>query len=502
MKTARWLAIAILAVALLTMWARQVTGTPVEKDSAQLLRMAINLERHGVISLEEAPPFTPTDYREPIPVFAYALGIRFMDSFLGAAPPDAYFSGERVKQLKYQNLIWLAVLSVGAFWATHVLTSSFWLGLLAVVLVNMPFAGGRFDAGLVDGLYSDVPATAFLMLACTSLAIGVAHRKLGFIALTGLLFGMLTLVKAAVLYVFVGVVLLLPCFYLLQRYPIRNAARECAVLILTFACTIAPWMFRNHVELGSFQLSQRAGVVLMYRALKDQMTPQEYKGSFYVWGPNSLQGALGRMLGFSPADLRRGGRLQHLNTALDSDFAADDLAAERAGRPDQTLTYYRQARAERTKIEAELDRAGRPQAELEGDDILKKRAMALILAHPWRHLALTVPFLWRGATFAFPILVFALVIGMRRRRYDLVLFALPALGLVMFFALFSHFISRYGIPAREVATVVLVALVALFCLPKTNRAFSGYVMRDASSVANANATGADDLPISAGSGKP
>src|ERR1700686_3958804 len=106
------------------------------------------------------------------------------------------------------------------------------------------------------------------------------------------------------------------------------------------------------------------------------------------------------MLRFPPADLRRGGRLQHLNTAFDSDFAADDLAAERAGRPEQTLTYYRQARAGRTKNEAEL----------EGDDILKQRAMALILAHPWRHLALTVPFLWRGATFAFPILVFALVI--------------------------------------------------------------------------------------------
>jgi hypothetical protein len=265
----------------------------------------------------------------------------------------------------------------------------------------------------------------------------------------------------------------LPYFYFLQRYPIRAAVREWVVVILPFACIIAPWMYRNHVELGSFQLSQRAGVVLMYRALKDQMTLQEYVGSFYVWGPNSLQRPLGGVLGISPADLRRGGRLQRLNTALDSDFAADDLAAERAGRPDQTLTYYRQARAERTKIEMELDRAGHPQAELEGDDILKKHAMTLIIEHPWRHLALTIPFLWRGATIVFPVLVFALVIAVRRRRYDLALFALPAFGLVVFFALFSHFIARYGIPAREVATVALIALVALLCLPKTNKAFSG-----------------------------
>jgi predicted branched-subunit amino acid permease len=78
-----------------------------------------------------------------------------------------------------------------------------------------------------------------------------------------------------------------------------------------------------------------------------------------------------------------------------------------------------------------------------------------------------------GRDFVFPILVVVLVIAVRRRRYDLALFALPAFGLVMFFALFSHFIARYALPAREVATVALIALVALLCLPKTKSAFSG-----------------------------
>ena len=472
-QTVRWLALGIVMVILLVVWARQMTGSAIEKDSAQLVRMAINLDRHGVISLEEAPPYTPTDYREPIPVFASALAIKIMDGVLGAAPDDAYFSGTRAKYLKYQNLIWLPLLSAGAFWAAYVLTSSFFLGLLGLLLVNFPFAGGHFGADLVDGVFSDVPAAAFFMFACTALAVGFAQRRLGYIALAGLLFGITTLVKAPVLYVFIGVILVLPCVFLLQRQPLRAVLRDWLVLIVPFACVITPWMYRNHVELGSFQLSQRAGVVLMYRALKDQMTWLEYRGSFYVWGPGFLQKPLGRVLGFTPEDLRRGGRLQHLNTALDSDFAADDLAAERAGRPDQTLTYYRQARAERTKIEMELDRAGNKQAELDGDDILKKRAMNLIIEHPWRHLALIIPFLWRGATFVFPILVIVLAVAVRRRRYDLALFALPAFGLVVFFALFSHFIARYALPAREVATVALVALVALLLRPKTKSAFSG-----------------------------
>jgi hypothetical protein len=29
--------------------------------------------------------------------------------------------------------------------------------------------------------------------------------------------------------------------------------------------------------------------------------------------------------------------------------------------------------------------------------------MKIILEHPWRNLALTIAFLWRGATFAFPV---------------------------------------------------------------------------------------------------
>jgi hypothetical protein len=472
-RSVRWLALFILAVILELIWARQITGTPIEKDSAQLVRMALNLDRHGVISLEETAPYTPTDYREPIPVFASALAIKIMDSMMGPAADDDYFSGMRAKYLKYQNLIWLPLLSAGAFWAGLTLTSSFGLGLLAVLLVNIPFAGGHFGADLVDGVFSDVPAAAFFMLASTALAVGFARRKVWFVALAGLLFGITTLVKAPVLYVFAGVVLVLPCFYLLQRYALRTVMRQWLILIVPFACVIGPWMYRNHVELGSFQLSQRAGVVLMYRALKDQMTPLEYRGSFYVWGPNFLQKPLGLILGFTQADLRRGGRLQHLNTALDSDFAADDLAAERAGRPDQTLTYYRRARAERTKIEMELDRAGNPRAELDGDDILKNRAMALILEHPWRHMALIIPFLWRGATFVFPILIVVLVMAVRRRRDDLAIFALPAFGLVVFFALFSHFIARYALPAREVATVSLIALLALLCLPKTNSPLSG-----------------------------
>jgi hypothetical protein len=463
----------VLAVGFLLVWTRQIDGAPVERDANQTVRMGLNLAHHGIMSLDEAPPYTPTDYREPIPVLACALGVKLIDGIFGPAPDDAYFSGERVRYLKYQNVLWLSLLTVATFWATLELTSSFALALVAVVLVNLPFAGGPLDMHLVDDLYSEIIASAFFTPASLCLALGFTRRRLGYLALAGLLFGIVTLTKAAVLYTFVGVVVLLPCFYLLQRTPLRVAARDLLLIMLAFACVVVPYMYRNSLQLGSFQLSQRAGVVLMYRALKDQMTPLEYRGSFYVWAPNSVRSLAGRILGFTPADLRRGGRLQRLNISEDADFARDDIAAERAGRPELSLTYYRKARAERTQIEMQLAQAGDPQAELHGDEILKKRAAAMIMAQPGRWLALTIPFLWRGATLVFPILVIALALAIRRRRYDLALFALPAFGLVMFYALFSQFIARYGVPAHEVAMVVLMSLVALPFLRKTKSALSG-----------------------------
>jgi hypothetical protein len=455
----RILAALLVCLALGALWAGRVTGRAIEKDAAQTVQMALNLERHGVIALEESPPFTPTDYREPLPVLVCALAIKVMDVAIGSAPPQEYFQGRRVQLLKYQNILWLALLSLGTFWATRYFTGSFYAGLLGTLLVN--FALVHASAQLIDDLYTDIPAAALLMLASIAVAVATVRRGPAFYVLTGFLFGALTLVKAATLYVFIGTAAGLAGVFLLQRViPIRLALRNFAILAVSFGCTVAPWMYRNHELFGSAQISQRAGVVLMYRAVYNEMTPLEYRGTFYVWAPPHLKGFIGRLLGFAPADLERNGRLQHLNDE-DSAFAADDLAAERAGAPDRTLSFYRQARAERVKLERELSATGRPQSDIEADDVLKARAMTMIRAHPGRELALTVAFLWRGALLAFPLLLIALLTGLRARRYDLLLFALPAFGTVMLYALFTHFIARYDLPAFAVAIVAFMASLQL-----------------------------------------
>jgi hypothetical protein len=459
-RAMRFLAAALTALFIVSLCVHRISGAPIEKDAAQVTLMAFNLERHGILSMEEAAPLSPTNYREPAPAIFSAAAIALIDATLGeAAAPDAYYQGDRVRLLKYQNILWLGLLSLGAFWAARVLGSSFYLALLAAVLVTYPFWKAHTP---LDDLYTDIPAAAFLMLASTALTVAFRRRSPALCALAGVLFGILTLIKAAFLYVFVGTLAVMACVYLLQRdvVPLRLAARELIVLIAAFGCSVAPWIYRNYVELGTLHISQRAGVVLMYRAVDDQMTPEEYRGTFYVYAPERLQGIIGRILGFSPADLQRNGRLQRLNE-VDGDFAEEDLAAERAGAPERAIAYYRRARAERVKMEQVFFAAGGPQPEIAADDALKDRAVSMILQRPWMHLALTIPFLWRGATLVFPVLLIALLHAARRRRYDLLVFGLPAFGAVMLYGLFSHFIGRYDLPSLCIATVVLLVSIRL-----------------------------------------
>jgi hypothetical protein len=160
----------------------------------------------------------------------------------------------------------------------------------------------------------------------------------------------------------------------------------------------------------------------MIRAVKDGMTFEEYRGSFYVWAPHGLKPVVGPMLGFSPYDLERGGRLQRLNRSQQADFYEDDIDAEETGRPDRAITYYRMARAERVKLWREMEAVGKTQAD--ADEILKERALAMIRSMP-----------------------------------TLGVFVLPALGLLLFYALFSHFIPNYGVPTLPVVIICAMRLL-------------------------------------------
>lgn len=75
------------------------------------------------------------------------------------------------------------------------------------------------------------------------------------------------------------------------------------------------------------------------------------------------------------------------------------------------------------------------------------------------HIALAVPLIWRGALITFPLMLITLIYALRTRRSDLLIFGLPAFALILFYAMTSHFVERYGWLPRPCALVLLVALM-------------------------------------------
>jgi len=452
----------LAGIFLFNLWFSNISGSQIKGDASKNLRIAFNLKRNGVISEDYEPPYQPTMYREPVSVLVMAMAIGIVDSVVGPAERVMYFSGDRAKYLKYQNIAWLTLLSFSAFWAIKIFTSSYFVALLGAVLVNLKLPGigsGPIQLG-IDSLLTELPAAAVLMLSSTLLAIGVHRRKTFWFALAGLLFGLLALIKAAFLYIFVGIVLVASARAIYARYKSRtwNDTIQVSVLCLIFGIVVLPWMLRNYSALETFAISDRGGGVLNIRATLNEMTAEEFRGAFYHWAPGRLQPIMGLALGFSPIDLERGGRLQRLNRAGTSSFAEDDLEAERARRPEKAISYYRKARADAAKHRMEFEAQGYPYPRKEAASVLQDRALRSILKHPGKHLAMTLMVMWRGAPIAFPVLLTAFIVALTTKRESLAFFMLPAFGMALFYALLTHFIPRYSVSIGPISVSSIVIL--------------------------------------------
>ena len=453
----KWAAIVCTTVALIVSWGSTLDNIPrdgiVTYDSWDNLTLAYNLSHHGTISItkNDLRPPPPTNKREPLPVAFLALYIASVEAIYGTMPLQAYEQGLGTGRLKTSNVFWAGLLALAVFASIVLLSGSFVLAGVGTVLANTTVTK------YFDGLLTEPHAAALLTVACYLSAVAVLRRRALYFGVAGAAFGLLALTKAAVFYVAIALALLLFGWSLWElRSPSETrCVRIPGVIgfVLGVAFTTGPWMLRNYVLLDYMGIRGSSGaVVLMVRAAKNTMSPTEYLGSFWVWAPNGmLKGLMSSLLGFSEVDLNRGGRLQRLSRSPKSEFFTSDIEAGQSGRPEKAVSFFGLARAERTKAKRELLAEG--YSLLAAEHELEKRAMAEILANPLRHMVMTLPFLWRGAGVIFPVLVLVVCFAVNRRRPELVAYVTPALVLIAFYALLTHFIARYGNPMVPVSIV-------------------------------------------------
>jgi hypothetical protein len=459
----RLLIVAITAMNLVSFWAPLPTEKSIrENDQAQNMRIAYHLVNSGTFSEDNRllTRQSPTDWREPLPPFVLAIYMTLMKSFLGELSLDKLGIGQSARILKFLNVLWGIFLSVVVFISVIFLSGSYVAAAFGTIWANY------YLEKYFDSLYTEVQGSALLVASSLLLCVAIYRRKPIYFILCGLSFGALILTKAAFLYVTLVIIILLFGWWIwLVKFTDEPPLplRRCIVLMtVSITLLIVPWMMRNYLGFGSFEISQRGGQVLMIRAIKNQMSWTEYRGAIWVWAPPAfgIKRKLGQWLGFDRSDLERGGRLQHLNRGKSS-FNHSDWLAEKQGRPEDAVSYWRIARAMYKKAKKEWRDRGVRAAGHVAESELKTRAMRMILSDLPKHMATTPLFLWRGAPFTFPILLCFAAFGLLSKRLDLLAYGLPSLIAVLFYAGLSHNIPRYNYPMDVVAVVCLAVIGGL-----------------------------------------
>lgn len=445
-----WRALMVLCTCLAIghLWIDRPTGYPIEFDAYENLTAAYNLAHHGVMSIEDAPgaQLQPSEHREPLPIIALAGYIAALDPVLGDKPLAQLASGPDARVLKYSNMPWALLLALLVYGTVLRYVGSHGWAALATLAVHYQLAYQY------DFLYSEFAAAALLALTSLMAALAVERRRLSLAFVTGLCFGALTLTKAAFFYVALVLVVCFVAWGVWQRLRVDDgyALRAAPLLALGFALVVAPWMVRNYLHFDTVKLSGRGGIVLLTRALKNNMTDEEYRGAWFAYAPRPLRAVVGKLTGFDKHDLEDGGRLMRLVRFA----SARDRPAMAAGEPDDAVSYYARANAMR----GELERTHLAANDVAIDATLKRRALDMILADPLAHAAAVPLFLWRGAPYTFCILLAAGVYALARRRRWLFVYVMPAMGMVLFYAALSHFIPRYAEPMLPIAAVAFVVL--------------------------------------------
>jgi 4-amino-4-deoxy-L-arabinose transferase-like glycosyltransferase len=456
----QWTIVAVIVAALGSASARLIDASPVTRDAAQNLQLAINVSHHGVMSLDEAPPYQRSMYREPFPVAVSAVVITIVDRSLGKADATEYFSGERAKLVKYQNILWLISLWSAVFVATRWFTGSFFAAAFAGIVAVNPYLGSTTSDG-VNYLYTELPAAVLLTFGSLALSAAASKERPWLFGAAGLCFGLLALTKSAAVYVFGGLafVLLIGYARAVTRPDRKRRMLNVALMMAMFAIVVGPWIGRNALAFGRPQISERGGLAIYTRALMDQMTPSEYRGSFYAWARPAWRAYIGPFLGFTEEDLKRGGRLQRFNEDAGTTVDESGIAAEAAGRPENAISFYRKARAERTRIETDFGAHGDPHPDVAADLVMENEGFQVVEGELGHNLEMTIPLLWRGAPLIFPVLLLVFGYSLWAKRYTLSLLILPSLAMLSFYALATNFVPRYSALFHPTAVAAIVILI-------------------------------------------
>jgi 4-amino-4-deoxy-L-arabinose transferase-like glycosyltransferase len=469
-----WVGLPLLAlcafVVLLTALPTADTETRQRADYYHYVAMAYNVARYGVMGHRESSPMParPSRLREPMYPLTLAVGLTLsegaLEESLRCVARKSACAGYR-ENLMLVNIVTITVLIALVFVAARIVTSSWIAAYLAGFLMISANFFVKYNSQIA--LTSEPLAALLLLVHALFLFLLVRERrgKLLFAALAGLSLGLLVLTKAV--FQFWPLLIASGCIlFLAYRFRKHHFAflPTVLVLVLTSLAPPAAWSVRNYHHFGDFKLSDRGGRALLGRAVFLDMTPSEYRGALCAWAPSRPR-AIQQLAceGVPDTDLARFNRTKEAQGTFDKFKVRKKEEYERL--KSQGLTnqswddYYGDAAVTMIRENVVKHISQIPLFFYRGMWINVKPRHENIDVLPF---SLAVPFKTFGnliTNLAGLLLPSGLLVGLFAllwRRYDVLLFVLPALYSIGVHSVFTTYISRYSTPLVPVLMVCLV----------------------------------------------
>ncbi len=398
----KYLAIFVIVITMMSIFAvvnKQIVANPLNDDGLDNLRLAYSIAHFGSMANIRDMHFskiTPSNSREPIPNWLTAQWIKLNDSLFNDQALHLTQTPKQLVKLKQVNTWVLMGVLMGIFMLAYSLFKAEFSARPAFVLAyaTLLISFACMHTVYVTTMITEFHGALFVVWFSWAWLRFFQTKSWQYAIISGMFMGLLILTKAAFIYISV-VLFLVVCLWLVLQKATQPFFLKNLLVVIVASLVVFPWMYRNYINLGTFEIAGRGPIVLMTRAFKNKMTDDEFKGAFYAYAPESLKNTMKSITGFSGKDRTLGGRLQRFSRV----FPEDEACRKRNAEP-CAVGYYMQANIRYNNILNDYQQKypnDQIKATQLGEQAAKKYALNMIKHNIWGHLKSSLVFAWRGA---------------------------------------------------------------------------------------------------------
>jgi hypothetical protein len=388
-------------------------------DSGGIWQAALNLFQYQTFSSSYTHPPEPNAYLDVgMPM------ILTVAMWLQGAPQD-YLPG-------IVNGALLCLLACAGYFLVALVSHSQFIGILGGVFAATSWNATRY----IHTALTEAAVCTLLVLFLLGLYLLLTRKTNSAAFFVGLVGGALCLVRAPFLYIEIGLIIVLTLIGI-RFYPLGKLARLLILSVIGLGVTLGPWTIRNIISLDQVSTNSRGGKILTIRSNFNQMTNDEWLAGFLYWNEDLRR--------LAPSDQIEGSPTRRLNRRYDGGFLREAGKKQR-----EYHEVY---------------------GEVEADRKMRSEALTAIIQQPIQHLKVSLLIAWRGVAHRWEAserygkywpgwpLLFLWATGylIYKRKWMVVLLTVPLFGYIAFYALFTHFIPRYGM----VLTPSFILIVAI-----------------------------------------